>query len=41
MQKIDLIGAFIRMIYRVFEKCVQRENYSPAYYSFVMNTQLA
>jgi hypothetical protein len=42
MQKIDLIGSFIRMIYRVFEKCTHRDgHYNHAYYEFVMNAQLA
>ena len=35
MQKIDIIGAFIRMIFRVFEKVTQRQYYNESYYTFV------
>jgi hypothetical protein len=41
MQKIDLIGSFIRMILRVLEKCTHRDKFSQAYYEFVTSTQLA
>lgn len=41
MQKLDLIGAFIRMILRTLEKCTSRNQFSPAYYDFMANSQLA
>lgn len=41
MQKIDLISAFIRTIYRVFEKLVQKNQYHSAYYEFVKSDKMA
>ena len=35
MHKIDIIGCFIRMIYRVFEKITNKTAFSPSYYYFV------
>lgn len=43
MQKIDLISAFIRMIYRVLEKVTQSSgsNFFLSYYEFVRSEKLA
>lgn len=41
MKKIDVIGGFIRMIFRVFEKLVSKTQYQSAYYSFVTSSDLA
>jgi len=41
MHKIDIIGCFIRMIYRVFEKITGKTAFSPSYYYFVMCPELS
>jgi len=41
MSKIDIVGSFIRMIFRVFEKVTQRQNYSRSYHTFVQSPHLA
>lgn len=41
MHKIDIIGAFIRMIYRVFEKVTARSEFYKIFASFVQSTHLA
>ena len=41
MQKIDIIGSFIKMTYRVLEKVTQRSSYSKAYYTFIESPKLA
>jgi hypothetical protein len=41
MQKIDIIGAFIKMMYRVFEKVTTKTSFLQAYYQFVASPHLA
>lgn len=41
MHKIDIIRSFIRMIYRVFEKVTNRQEYYPIYLAFIRSTHLA
>lgn len=41
MQKIDIIGAFVRMIFRVFEKITSRADFAPVYNAFVRDPALA
>lgn len=41
MQKIDIIGSFIRMIYRVFDKVTSRAEFYKIYLTFIQNTHLA
>jgi len=41
MQKIDIVGSFFRMIYRVFEKITSKATYSQSYYAFVTSPPLA
>lgn len=41
MYKIDIIGAFIRMIFRVFEKVTTKTSFLAAYYAFVASPHLA
>lgn len=41
MQKIDLVGAFIRMMLRVLEKTTARTPYYESYYAFITSPQLA
>lgn len=41
MQKIDIIGSFVRMIYRVFEKLTSRADFAPVYNAFVRDPALA
>ena len=41
MQKIDIIGAFIKMMYRVFEKVTTKTSFLQAYYEFVASPHLA
>ena len=40
MNKIDIIGCFIKAMYRVLEKITARAPYSPSYYSFVSSPDL-
>ena len=41
MKKIDVIGSFIRMIFRVFEKLTGKTQFQSAYYAFVTSPHLA
>jgi hypothetical protein len=41
MKKIDIIGGFIRMIFRVFEKVTGKTQFQSAYYAFVTSPHLA
>lgn len=41
MYKIDIIQAFIRMIFRVFEKVTTKTSFLDAYYQFVSSPHLA
>lgn len=41
MNKIDIIGCFIKAMYRVVEKITSRAPYSPSYYAFVSTPELS
>ena len=41
MQKIDIIGSFVRMIFRVFEKITSRADFAQVYVVFVQDPALA
>jgi hypothetical protein len=41
MNKIDIIGCFIKAMFRVLEKITNKSPYSPSYYSFVSTAELS
>lgn len=41
MNKIDLIGCFVRMIYRVLEKITSNNVFFKSYYEFISSANLS
>ena len=41
MQKIDIIGSFVRMIFRIFEKVTNRPDFASVYILFMKDPALA